>query len=154
MRPLDEPDPMAVIETPPGDEDLFPCPICGEELKQGVKKCRHCREWIERNCEECNTPLRGVFAARGVCAECATARYAPVVAAAPGALAPTRSKGTAIMLAALLGGVGVHRFYLNRPGSGLLYLLFCWTLIPTLLGLCEAFRLAVMDDGTFQAKYG
>lgn len=136
------------------DPDLFPCPICGEELKPGVKKCRHCHEWIERNCEGCNTPIRGVFAARGICAECATARSMPVVAPPQGAMVRQRkSKLTAIVLAGLVGGVGVHRFYLGRPTSGFFYLVFCWTMIPALLALCEVVRLAFMDDGTFQAKY-
>ena len=58
-----------------------------------------------------------------------------------------------MLLAFFLGGLGVHRFYLNRPGSGLLYLIFCWTFIPALFALVEVFRLAFMSDRDFQWKY-
>jgi TM2 domain-containing membrane protein YozV len=43
------------------------------------------------------------------------------------------------LFALLLGGLGLHRFYLGETGWGILYLLFCWTGIPTLLGFIECF---------------
>lgn len=46
---------------------------------------------------------------------------------------------TGVLLSVFLGGFGAHRFYLGQPGIGLIYLLFIWTLIPSLLGLVEAF---------------
>lgn len=45
---------------------------------------------------------------------------------------------TAFLLSLFLGGVGAHKFYLGRDRLGLLYLLFCWTLVPTALGIAEA----------------
>lgn len=45
---------------------------------------------------------------------------------------------TGTLLAALLGGFGAHRFYLH-DNLGLLYLVFFWTLIPSVCGLVEAF---------------
>jgi TM2 domain-containing membrane protein YozV len=39
----------------------------------------------------------------------------------------------------ILGSFGAHHFYLGRNGWGILYLLFCWTGIPTLLGFIECF---------------
>jgi TM2 domain-containing membrane protein YozV len=136
------------------DVDVFRCPSCGEELREGVKKCRHCNEWIDRDCESCGVPIRGVFAARGLCAECATSHRMALIERPRAPVAERKSRSTAIILAALLGGIGVHRFYLNRTGSGVLYLVFCWTLIPALLAFAEIIRLAFMDDYTFQAKYG
>jgi TM2 domain-containing membrane protein YozV len=53
----------------------------------------------------------------------------------------------------LLGGIGVHRFYLARPGSGILYVLFCWTFIPALVGLLEGIVLLSMSDERFVEKY-
>jgi TM2 domain-containing membrane protein YozV len=47
-----------------------------------------------------------------------------------------------IVLALLLGGLGAHRFYMNQIGWGLLYLAFCWTLIPMLVALVEAFLMS------------
>ena len=43
------------------------------------------------------------------------------------------------LFAVLLGGLGLHRFYLGEIGWGILYLVFCWTGIPTLIGFIECF---------------
>ncbi len=64
-----------------------------------------------------------------------------------------KDRTTAILLALLLGGVGVHKFYLDRPGAGVAYLLFCWTLIPSLLGLIDGLSLAFMSNEAFDAQY-
>ncbi len=64
-----------------------------------------------------------------------------------------RNKTTAILLAIFLGGLGIHRFYLRQPGRGVLYLLFCWTFIPSLIGIIDGIMLAVMTDDKFYAKY-
>ena len=44
-----------------------------------------------------------------------------------------------VLLAVLLGHFGAHRFYMGEIGIGFIYLLFCWTGIPTILGIIEAF---------------
>jgi len=41
------------------------------------------------------------------------------------------------LLCFFLGGIGAHKFYAGRAGTGLMYLLFCWTFIPALLALVE-----------------
>lgn len=41
------------------------------------------------------------------------------------------------VLAFFLGGIGVHKFYAGRIGSGIIYLLFCWTFIPAFIALIE-----------------
>jgi len=65
-----------------------------------------------------------------------------------------KSRGIAIILALLLGGLGVHKFYLGRAGWGLLYLLFCWTFIPAIVAFFEALVYACMNESTFHEKYG
>jgi TM2 domain-containing membrane protein YozV len=45
----------------------------------------------------------------------------------------------AVILALFLGGLGIHKFYLGQNGLGILYLLFCWTSIPAIIALIEAF---------------
>lgn len=52
-----------------------------------------------------------------------------------------KQASTGVLLAALLGGVGAHHFYLGNAAIGVLYLLFCWTFIPAVLGLLEAFAM-------------
>lgn len=49
---------------------------------------------------------------------------------------------TAVLLALFLGGLGIHKFYLGQTGLGVLYLIFCWTYIPSLIALIEAFVIA------------
>jgi TM2 domain-containing membrane protein YozV len=48
-----------------------------------------------------------------------------------------RNPTAALLLCLLLGGFGAHELYFGRHRSGLLRLLFCWTLIPALLALFD-----------------
>ena len=58
----------------------------------------------------------------------------------------------AILLAFFLGGFGVHRFYMNRPGTGILYMVFFWTAIPLLCALIEVLLLLLFTtDDEFDA---
>lgn len=41
------------------------------------------------------------------------------------------------ILAFFLGGIGAHKFYAGKTGMGILYLLFCWTFIPSFIALIE-----------------
>jgi hypothetical protein len=41
------------------------------------------------------------------------------------------------LLAIFLGGLGVHKFYRKKTGLGVLYLVFCWTGIPSVIGFIE-----------------
>lgn len=52
-----------------------------------------------------------------------------------------KNPSTAVLLALFLGGLGVHKFYVGQTGLGILYLLFCWTYIPAILGVIEAFTI-------------
>jgi len=49
---------------------------------------------------------------------------------------------TAVLLALFLGGLGIHKFYLNNVGLGIVYLLFCWTYIPAIIAFIEAFAIS------------
>jgi TM2 domain-containing membrane protein YozV len=49
---------------------------------------------------------------------------------------------TGVLLALLLGGLGAHKFWQGKVGLGVLYLLFCWTFIPAVAGLIEAFLMS------------
>lgn len=60
-----------------------------------------------------------------------------------------------VLLAIFLGGLGIHHFYLRRDGLGILYLVFCWTGIPSLIALIEAFFMPgrVRSYNAMQAMY-
>jgi TM2 domain-containing membrane protein YozV len=65
----------------------------------------------------------------------------------------SKSKLAAGLLALFLGGIGVHKFYLGQSGMGILYLCFCWTFIPALIGFIEGIIYLTMSDEDFAEKY-
>ena len=66
----------------------------------------------------------------------------------------SKSKVVAGILAILLGTLGAHKFYLGKIGWGIVYLLFCWTYIPTIAGIVEGLIYLTMSDEAFEQKYG
>ena len=63
-----------------------------------------------------------------------------------------KSKVVAGVLGILLGGFGIHKFYCGKIGMGILYLVFCWTGIPAIVGLIEGILYLVGSDADFQKK--
>ena len=57
------------------------------------------------------------------------------------------------LLCFFLGGIGAHKFYAHKTGSGILYLLFCWTFIPTLVSFVEGIRYFFMPVDDFYEQY-
>lgn len=64
-----------------------------------------------------------------------------------------KNKGVAVIICFFAGGFGLHKFYLGQNFAGILYLLFCWTLIPGLLSFFELFMLIFMSEGEFNFKF-
>lgn len=85
-----------------------------------------------------------------ICPKCGIRQSPP-----PGALTITggRSKIVAALLAFFLGGIGIHKFYLGQGGMGVLYLLFFWTFIPSIIAFFEFIFLLVMSQQEFDAKF-
>lgn len=50
---------------------------------------------------------------------------------------PEDQKVVAGVLALLVGGLGVHKFYLGRTKQGIVFLLLFWTGIPALIAFIE-----------------
>lgn len=63
-----------------------------------------------------------------------------------------KSKVAAGLFGIFLGGFGVHKFYMGKVGMGILYLLFCWTFIPALIGLIEGIIYLCESDEEFARK--
>lgn len=92
-------------------------------------------------CKDCGAPVSRLARA---CPHCGR----PVVAIG------RHSRVAAIVLALLLGGLGAHKFYLGQPVRGVVYLLFCWTLIPAFVALVEAMIFLASSDDAFARRYG
>lgn len=58
------------------------------------------------------------------------------------------------VLAILWGTFGIHKFYIGKIQSGLLCIAFCWSLVPTVLGIIEGVKyLTSKDDKYFYEHY-
>ncbi len=144
------------------------------EIVGAGRPCRGCGQRVEdaaRFCAHCGTPASGaglMAAAPGTspgrdvfCRACGRA-IKSMARTCPGCGAPQAARGgegeksriAAGMLAIFLGGFGIHKFYLARPFQGILYVLFCWTLIPALVGFIEGIAYLCMSDTGFARKYG
>jgi hypothetical protein len=64
-----------------------------------------------------------------------------------------RSRVVAALLGIILGGFGIHKFYLGKIGQGIIYLVFFWTAIPAIIGFIEGILYLTMSDAEFQQRY-
>ncbi len=64
-----------------------------------------------------------------------------------------KSRPVAIIVCFLLGGLGIHKFYLGKIGWGVAYLLFFWTAIPAIVAFVEFLILVFMSDAEFDRQY-
>lgn len=107
-------------------------------------KCRHCNEFLDGRPRE--TAPQPMFAA----APQPVVNVTQIVNNTPGHMGPQKSKMVAFLLAIFLGGLGIHHFYMGNSVRGLLYLMFCWTLIPSLIALFDAVVLLLQSNAGFQ----
>lgn len=72
----------------------------------------------------------------------------------PQVIAKQYNRIGAALFAILLGGLGIHKFYLGKPMQGVFYVVFCWTFIPAIIGLVEGIMYLMLTDEAFAVKYG
>ena len=106
----------------------------------------------EKFCSECGAIIK---AKAEICPKCGVRQMAAPFVSSLGSIAPNgKSKLAAALFALLLGCLGIHKFYLGQIKWGILYLLFCWTFIPAIVGFIEGIILLVMSEQDFNDKYG
>lgn len=96
----------------------------------------------EKYCSSCGATIKKQAE---MCPECGVAQDAGV--------SSDKDRTTAAIFAILLGGLGVHHFYLGNAGRGILYLLFCWTFIPAIVGFIEGIIYLTQSDKEFSKKH-
>ena len=121
-----------------------------KELNEQANDNKPVRNQNEKFCSECGAVIN---VKAEICPKCGVRQMA-----APNtlsAVAPNgKNKLVAALFAILLGGIGIHKFYLGNIVWGIIYLIFCWTFIPAIIGLIEGILLLVMSDEEFILKYG
>lgn len=127
------------------------CPYCGEEIRENAKKCKHCGEFLEGASFQAHrigyggsTPPPVPYANPNLPVYQAYSTRTPK---------GNKSKITAFLLAWFLGGIGVHKFYLDQPGWGVVYLLLFWTWIPGIVAFIEGILYLCMSEEDFNMKY-
>ena len=62
-------------------------------------------------------------------------------------------KNQVVIFALFCSAFGFHKFYLRKNVQGVLCILFCWTLIPSIIGFFEGIYYLCMSQDTFNLKY-
>jgi TM2 domain-containing membrane protein YozV len=92
----------------------------------------------------CSTCGHRLHVKAEICPKCGV-RVAPF----PGAV----NKVALLLITFFLGGIGGHKFYQKRYLAGVLYLLFFWTYIPTLIAWIEFIIYACKSEEELQQQY-
>ncbi|KPZ67547.1 MULTISPECIES: TM2 domain-containing protein [Shewanella] len=100
------------------------CPQCSNNIDLNIITCPHCQA------------AQGLDALSGVDPDIRI-----------------KNQKLAILFGFVLGGFGLHKFYLGQHLKGSVYLLFCWTLVPMVVGWVDAIRTLKMSPFNFQQRY-
>ena len=109
---------------------------------------------IQRNhdqkfCTDCGS---AISAKAEICPKCGVRQKS--VQAFGATTSSGKSRIAAALFALLLGGLGIHKFYLGKILQGIFYIVFCWTFIPSLIGFIEGIIYLTMSDEKFEEKFG
>lgn len=127
------------------------CPQCGAPIDPGATECKFCGEKLAA--QQVNQQMnQQAMPQGGTTQNVYVQQAAPQYVTAINPAWPKKNKIVAGVLAILLGGIGIHKFYLGKIGLGVVYLLFCWTGIPAIIGLIEGIMYLCSNDENFQLK--
>lgn len=135
----------------------FTCPQCGAPLPEGTTKCKFCGEVITVAAapQQAQYQQQPQYQQTAQQPQIVIQQVAPQQPQGDPAISPywpVKSKVAAGILALLLGGIGVHMFYMGKIGAGILMLLFCWTGIPAIVGFIQGIIYLCQSDRDFSIK--
>jgi len=125
-----------------------------KSLSSTMREDRPAKAADEKYCSECGAIIKSKAE---ICPKCGVRQLPPpnqLVSSLTKVAPNGKSKLVAALFAIFLGTFGLHKFYLGKVGQGILYLLFCWTGIPTLLGFIEGILYLVTSEADFERRYG
>ena len=118
------------------------CTNCGAEAGENATaclKCGHALRSKQNFCFHCGVPTDPE---QVICVKCGVGFLKPMDG---NFLGGQKQKLPVALFAILLGSFGVHKFYLESWGWGLVYLLFCWTGIPGIVGIIEGILFLISE---------
>lgn len=120
------------------------CKYCGEIVDKECAVCPKCGKQIEQlqNANQPNIVINNVASAN------ATADNNINGIGIPGMISP-KSRLIAFLLSIFLGWLGIHRFYVGKVGTGIL-----WMLTLGMLGIGWLYDVIVILVGCFKDNYG
>ena len=122
------------------------CPQCGAPIDPGATECKFCGEKlaVQQAAQQVQQPQPQVVIQQ------AAPQQVYVTGINPSW--PIKNKIAAGLLGIFFGAIGVHKFYMGKIGMGILYLCFCWTGIPAIVGFIEGIIYLCSNDENFQLK--
>lgn len=133
------------------------CPQCGAPIDLGASECKFCGEklTVQQAQQAQAQPQPQVVYAQQPQPQVVIQQAAPqqVYVSGINPSWPVKNKVVAGLLAIFLGGLGIHKFYMGKIGMGILYLVFCWTCIPGIIGFIEGIMYLCSNDENFQLKH-
>lgn len=117
------------------------CSSCGKELSANSVVCTHCGVDPFVGKHYCNTCGSTTADAQTICVKCGCR------------LCGSKNKIIAGFLAICLGGIGAHKFYHGSWGWGLVFLVTCWTYVPTVVSFVESIIYFSCNRNEYDIKY-
>lgn len=122
---------MAIELKPMSENNFKECPYCGEKILQKAKKCKFCGEILDpvmremENLKRRNDTIPIIVNNNNNNNNISQFRETAPVS--------TKSRLTYILLALLLGMIGIHNFYAGYVGTGIIQLILTFTGVGAIL---------------------
>ena len=126
------------------------CPNCGANVADTSRFCSFCGYDMKNTTSEEFNPNVKQHAYTENYQQAQPGYQQPVGQTTSGSFTSgPKDRIAAAIFALVLGGLGIHKFYLGNIGMGILYLVFSWTGIPSIIGFIEGIIYLTKSDEDF-----